>query len=269
VAQAIAAAASDVTRSARERELANDAAQQIGLNSISSAKTYVLESSGTHELSFERPELSRGVFTYALVEGLDYSVRDKLGNIRLRDLTHFVTQRVMALTNGLQHPILTSPSSDDDPILFGPSAPYNSYVCVAIGNSEYSSPTLRLEFSAKDANEFVNKISSMQSNGQAEIKSKLLIDASKKQALDALNDASLQSTQDTLEIVYFSGHAYTSTDGRSWLLGSDAIVDGTSDRTEATSISAGEMKSILSKSPARTVVVFIDATSSGAISASK
>jgi len=268
VAQAIAAAASDVTRSERERELANDATQQIGLNSISSDNTYILASSDTQELSLEEPALSRGVFTYALIEGLDnISVKDKEGNIRLKKLDWFITQRAMALSNGLQRPILTSPSSDDDPILFGPSAPYNNYVCVAIGNSKYLNHDLDLKFSAKDADSFVNKLNRMQLN--AKIKTKLLTDAQKGQMLDALHDAAVQSTQDTLEIVYYSGHAYTSNDGRSWLLGSDAIADAVPDRMGATSISAGEMKSILSRSPARTVVVFIDATLSGAIAASR
>jgi hypothetical protein len=66
VAQAIADAATDVNRSEDERELAKDAAQQIGLNSISSDNTYILASSGSRELSFHDPNLSSGVFTYAL-----------------------------------------------------------------------------------------------------------------------------------------------------------------------------------------------------------
>jgi hypothetical protein len=84
-----------------------------------------------------------------------------------------------------------------------------------------------------------------------------------------MNDASSQSAQNTLEIVYFSGHGYSIGDGRSWLLGSDTGADRTFDSIEGSSVSAGEIKSLLSKSPARTVVVFIDALLSGAISASR
>ena len=67
------------------------------------------------EFSFERPEWGHGAFTKALIEGFSGKA-DILhkGTVTTASLDLFLENRVKELTGGLQHPVMTRPTTVPD-----------------------------------------------------------------------------------------------------------------------------------------------------------
>jgi len=89
-----------------------DVSQLLRKNLSPESGLIVLTSSTGAESSFESSKWKHGAFTTALLEGLrgqaDYD-RDR--RISLREIEHFVSKRVPALTSGKQHPTSDIPSN--------------------------------------------------------------------------------------------------------------------------------------------------------------
>lgn len=66
----------------------------------------VLASASGRELAFESGARKNGLFTAALLEGLDgaRADRDRDGELRVSELRQFVADRVTASSGGRQHP---------------------------------------------------------------------------------------------------------------------------------------------------------------------
>lgn len=84
-----------------------------------SGATVIASASGV-ELALESPEWNNGVFTYALLDGLQSGAadRDKSGETRISELRDWVTQRVRELTQGQQTPTVRQEQLDFDFVIY-------------------------------------------------------------------------------------------------------------------------------------------------------
>jgi caspase domain-containing protein len=257
VAQAIAQVAEDSSRPPEERELATDTIRQIGLVSTAPTNTFVFSSSASTHYSVESDLLRSSAFTHYLLRGLSGEASVKRdGNVRLSELADFVISRVKSHTRLAQIPMFTAPINSSDPLIVGPGAKYSKIVSVVVGNTEYRDPNLALRFAADDARSFAKF---WQHQGE-QSNTILLVNSTKAQMQQALQQTTQQVDGDSLEIFYYSGHALADSDGTSWLVPVDFDVE----RFPETSISPTEIRNILSRSPARVQVLFIDAAFGGA-----
>ena len=72
----------------------------------------VMCSSMGREFSLESAEVGQGYFTKALIEGLSGRADGNAdGVVYLTELDAYVTDRVKALSKGLQHPVTAKPAS--------------------------------------------------------------------------------------------------------------------------------------------------------------
>jgi hypothetical protein len=102
VVQAIAAAATDFSRSDEERQLATKVIRQTALASTAPVTTSVLFA-GTNSKEYERADLNGGIFTHYLLKGMAGEAdSDRNGSIRLDELNLFVTRMVSDATGGVQ-----------------------------------------------------------------------------------------------------------------------------------------------------------------------
>jgi uncharacterized caspase-like protein len=76
----------------------------------------VFSSSQGRESSQESAEWRHGAFTKALIEGLDEGKADLLhkGVITVSELDVYIAERVKALTDGRQHPVMSRPNTVSD-----------------------------------------------------------------------------------------------------------------------------------------------------------
>jgi hypothetical protein len=256
VAQAIAQAAEDSSRPPEERQLATDTIRQIGLVSTAPTNTFVFSSSASTHFSDGSTELRSSLFTHYLLAGLagEASIK-KDGNVRLSELADFVISKVKSYTRRTQIPVVfTRPMNDSDPFIVGPGAKYSKIVCVVVGNTNYRDVNLALRFAAEDAQSFAKF---WQYRGGS---IDLLVDSTRAQMQRVLQQVAQQVDGDSLEIFYYSGHAFTDSDGTSWLV----PIDYDSARLPETIISTTEIRNILSRSAARVQVLFLDAAFAGA-----
>ena len=67
---------------------------------------YVISSAGGSEFAFESPDWNNGVFTYALLDGLKTGQANTTGDnlVFVKELSPFVKNKVIELTQGQQHP---------------------------------------------------------------------------------------------------------------------------------------------------------------------
>jgi hypothetical protein len=205
--------------------------------------------------SLEDPRMHGGVFTRYLLRGLSgQDAEKKDSNVRLLELTQFVTSRVKVATALTQSPVFVTSSTGDDPFIVGERAIYSKIVVIAIGNSEYTDRSIALRFAASDASDFAQFWQGQAAHNE-KISTKVVINGTRAQTLEALGWSKRNADSDSLEILYYSGHALTERDGTSWLLPVDA------DRNDLrmTGVSTAEVRSALSESPARTKIIFIDA----------
>jgi uncharacterized caspase-like protein len=87
------------------------------VNELASAENgaVVFTSSTGRQYSLENPEWNNGAFTKALVEGLEGKADlFKRGSVTIKTLDAYITQRVKALTKGLQAPTTIMPGSIPD-----------------------------------------------------------------------------------------------------------------------------------------------------------
>jgi hypothetical protein len=261
VAQAIAQAALDSRRPEDERQLATQAIRQVGVTSIVPEDTFLLSSASEGGVSFEDARLSGSVFTRYLLRGLSGEAAEKKdGDVRLHQLSEFVMTKVKQATAGRQTPIFVSPTTGTDPPIVGKRALYSSVVVVAIGNSRYKDPLMELRFGASDATDFAQFWRNQAASNDS-IRTKVVLDATREQTFEALDWSTRSADSDSLEIIYYSGHALTTIEGTSWLL----PVDTDLKNLRQNGVSTEEIRTYLRKSPARTRVVFIDAAFSQAV----
>lgn len=80
----------------------------------------VISAAGGFEFALESDDWNNGVFTYAILEGLQSGKADgnQDGIIRVSELKNYVTEQVIKLTEGKQHPTTRSENSLNDPIIF-------------------------------------------------------------------------------------------------------------------------------------------------------
>ena len=132
------------------------------------------------------------MFAHYLLRGLSgeaSSNRDK--NIRISQLSDFVTKGVRHATHLAQTPGLAAPRDGSDPIIVGPGAKYSNIFSVAIGNSNYKTDIGPLQFPATNAHAFSDF---WQSHGA---ESRLLIDATKLLMLEALQSVNTKAKSDS------------------------------------------------------------------------
>ena len=76
----------------------------------------VISSASGAEYAFESPEWKNGVFTYAILEGLQSggADADSSGAVRVSELRDYVVDRVRDLTRGKQTPTARRENLEDD-----------------------------------------------------------------------------------------------------------------------------------------------------------
>ena len=76
----------------------------------------VISSASGAEYAFESPEWKNGVFTYAILEGLQSggADADSSGAVRVSELRDYVVERVRDLTQGKQTPTARRENLEDD-----------------------------------------------------------------------------------------------------------------------------------------------------------
>ena len=94
------------------KTLFNDVSKGTGATVISAA--------GGYEFALESEDWNNGVFTYAILEGLTSGDvdRNRDGYVYVSELKDYVTQKVVELTDGKQHPTTRSENALNDFILF-------------------------------------------------------------------------------------------------------------------------------------------------------
>jgi hypothetical protein len=259
VAQAIEQAAEDENRPSEERQLATNAVRQIGLAAAAPANTWVFAASGDAEVSVGSDEFNGSVFTHHLLRGLSGEASiNKDGNVSLEALSLFVRDQVMSTTQGEQRPVVGSPADNFDPIIVGPLADYSKIVSVVIGNSGYKGRVLpRQRFGATDARAFAQFWQDQEARTGGSVSVDLVVDGTRSQMLQALNRFQRQADRNSLAMFYYSGHAIT-IEGQGWLLPVDSEI-GDVNSFRASGISTADVRAMLSRSSARTQVIFIDA----------
>jgi len=84
--------------------------------SLQSEGTVVLVSSKGDQYSQERQDISHGVFTYAILQGLRGEAQQNNGTITMTALNLFVSNKVRELTNNQQEPVFGSSGYTDFPV---------------------------------------------------------------------------------------------------------------------------------------------------------
>jgi Caspase domain len=249
VAQAITQAAIDASRSSDERQLATNTVRQLGLRSTVPVDTYVLFSSGDKELSYEDSKLGSSFFAHYLLRGLSGEAGSGMEkNIRVSELSEFVTKGVQNATKLRQTPGLSAPRDGYDPVIVGPGAKYSRTIAVAVGNSNYTSDIGLLMSPATNARAFSEF---WQSHGA---ETTVLMNVTRNSMLQALQLANAKADSSSLQLLYYSGHAFTDSKGMFWILPIDAKVNQPTEN----SVSAQDISDFWSKSPARTKILFLD-----------
>jgi len=148
-------------------------------------------------------------------------------------------------------------SKEQDTDLFKPTL----YV-LAVGISSYNNPDYKLNYSAKDAVDFVAAIQNQKGKLYKEIKTQVYTDAnaSKENILDGLDWIQKQCTSRDLAIIFFSGHGMNDNTGLFYYL----PVAADKDRLKSTCLPFSDLKNTLG-SIAGKVIVFADACHSGNI----
>jgi hypothetical protein len=260
VVQAIIDAAKDTSRPGEERKIATAAAQQIGLRSITPNDTFVLASSNRSQMSYQGSDISGGVFTHFLIKGLsgEASLRGD-GSIRLSDLALFVTRSVSEYTHGNQVPLLSSATTDVDPVILGPDAQYSKTVVIAVGNAYYHDESLKLRFGAVDAQRLSDVF---KGHGALTYVAK---DATRAEFWNIFQAGVADANVESLLIFYYSGHTVADRDGMFWLL----PVDGDPSALPITAISTLDIKQKLNHTSAKTKLLIIDTAFAGNLIASE
>jgi len=139
----------------------------------------------------------------------------------------------------------------------------NLYV-LAVGVSHYSLKHLNLKYAAKDAQDFVNAISTQKGGLYKKVKHRLLVStdkvqkATKDNILDGLEWLMRETTSRDVAMVFLSGHGTNDSEGNYNFLPRDADPA----RLTRTGIDKNDFKKFLSKIPGKTVF-FFDSCRSG------
>jgi uncharacterized protein YigA (DUF484 family) len=247
VVQAIAEVASS-SGSSEERHIATTAIGQLGVRSLKPGDTFVLSATTGAELATDP-----SVFTRSLVQGLLGAASNKDGSIQLTGLEFCVRRSVEVATLGRQHPMLTGPKDGGDPTILGLGAKFKNTIVVAIGNSNYQNQMPRLQFAALDAEAFAEVFHRQGADVQ------VVADANRETFFHAFDSAMRKTDADSLLIFCYAGHGYLDSKGEFWLL----QIDTDPDRLMRSAISTEELRQALAVSPARTKILFLDASFAG------
>ncbi|RYG53739.1 MAG: hypothetical protein EOO01_03550 [Chitinophagaceae bacterium] len=131
---------------------------------------------------------------------------------------------------------------------------------LAIGISNYNSPSLKLNLASKDADDFVNSISLQKGNLYSDVVVRRLLDrdATKDAITDGLEWIQKQTGQKDVAMIFYAGHGMNDNNGIFYMLPVGADMD----RVRTTCVNFEELRQTVS-SIAGKVVVFIDACHSG------
>jgi hypothetical protein len=266
VAQAIARIALDTDRPNDERQLANVTVGQLGLQATASSNTYMLSASGADQNAYSQPDGRGGIFTEYLIRGLNGEAAlrnthtltqlesdhvDQGPNITFSALSRYLSAAVASNTSGRQTVVSLQPSSSEDPIIVGSGTNYSNVVLLAIGNDIYPDTSFsRFPFSV-GAELFARFWKERRSTNSVNF----LKNATRAEILSSLSQISNNSSPDSLEIVYYSGRAFSDINGVGYLVPVD--VDPKSPDT--TSISTLNIRDILSRSSSKIQLLIMDA----------
>jgi WD40 repeat protein len=134
-----------------------------------------------------------------------------------------------------------------------------------VGVANYKNPSLRLEYSGKDAEELATALKAQAGALYRDVKVKVLIDAeaTSVNVKDGLLWLQKETTSRDLAIVFFAGHGLTDSKNEFWYLPYEADTS----RLLTTAVSRTDVMSVLGDLPGKKIL-FIDACHAGAVLAS-
>jgi uncharacterized caspase-like protein len=260
VAQQLSQIAADPARSTSERALATRATGSIAYNSAAGQNVLIMAATGANGVAFESAQLKHGMFTYALLEGLNgLADIDNDKRITVGELSTFVRSRTAELSDGKMNPTFSNTiASEDDAVLPRPG----KIVSLSIGNDRYASPNIpSLQFSCNDAQAFNRLLADKWGQRREDAISLCGAAATRVGILSAISKLAAVVDQSTSVFVYISGHGFVQ-DGTAYLVPYDGTVGGVSQI--ATALSLIEIRRYLENLKASRVFWFIDAAHSGA-----
>jgi hypothetical protein len=131
---------------------------------------------------------------------------------------------------------------------------------LAVGVSQYQDPTLRLNFAAKDAKDFVDVMQRQEGGLYEKVVVKLLTDAdaSKDEIMDGLEWVQKETTAKDMAMIFFAGHGVNAADGIYYFL----PVNTNRDKLKRTAVAYSEIKNTVAALPGK-AVLFVDTCHSG------
>jgi Caspase domain/WD domain, G-beta repeat len=134
-----------------------------------------------------------------------------------------------------------------------------------VGVAEYQNPSLRLEYSAKDARDLASALQKQSGGLYRDVKIKILADkdATVAGVKDGLIWLQKETTSRDLAVVFLSGHGLTDAKNQFWYLTYEADTS----RLLSTAVSRTDVMSVLGDLPGKKIL-FIDACHAGAVLAS-
>jgi uncharacterized caspase-like protein len=255
VAMTLSSIANNPDLSSKERALARQSGREAALRQVApladqSSPTFVFAAASPGEAPLESTEAGSGLFTQALMEGLNGAADiNRDGVITTTELGAYIQNKVVARTYDRQHPTYVTEGPADF-ALVGRDGLYAKTLLV--GRHEDTRlgalPTPRVDVGRLSA--FFFRYTRFEGLQQ-------LVDsfATRKNVLAAIDSAARQSGPRDLLVIYFSGHTLVGSDGVwRWLVyDSRAGDDG-----GPTQISSAEVNALLKKSAAQGRAVFID-----------
>lgn len=139
-----------------------------------------------------------------------------------------------------------------------PSEKPTLYV-LAVGISDYADKNLQLHYAAKDAEDFAKILQTQRkSNLYAEVKVRLLPNASREEILTALGWLQTHVTLNDVAMLFFSGHGVNDSEGEYYFLPQD--ID--KHKINETGLVYHDIKNIITQLPSKTLL-FIDSCHAG------
>ena len=94
--------------------------QELFSNLSNTTGATVISAASGYEFALESEDWSNGVFTYAILNGLRNGDADLNGDglLRISELQHYVTQQVLELTEGKQHPTTRTENELNDFVIY-------------------------------------------------------------------------------------------------------------------------------------------------------
>ena len=247
--------ARDTDRPESERVRAQTAIQQIEASANLPAGT-LLVAAGAGAKVMESSSVRGGVFTHALVEGLQ-GVADVNGDgmVSAMEISQFVSANVSATTSGVQHPVF-SLSGSDFAIRLAPRDP-TKLAGLVVGISKYTNPYSPLLYAASDAQQVYDLLSSFPGSHRPQLTLLRDEEATRDHVLRQLDALCDSLPPESVLVFYFSGHGAHEVNARAGLVLSG---DGQNPNSRLT---IEEIKLRVGRSRARSKVLLLDASFAG------